>query len=544
MTAPATDSGGITGTAAILPLAWLTAHPRNPREDLGDLTEITQSIRAHGVFEPLVVITAAAYTAAADADGDTERPAGEFTHVIVMGHRRAAAARAAGLAEVPVVVRDDLAGADAIAAMIGENLHREGLTPLAEAAAMAELARRGWSQRKIAAEIGCSQAHVSKRLALLQLPELARDAIAAGQLSASQALELHKAASDADADIAAEVIAKAVADIETGYPADSAVAAARRDAARGQAARNTRAGLEARGIEIITAERRLKMGWPYIPDRDTGIHEKAGCLAASIDYNGRPDYTCTNPASHPATAPADSARTRELEDEREIRKAAKARDTACVTIAAGPLPTPDMLARILAASLLDGTGYSETLRLACKWLRDAGIAPPGADHYAWRGQLAAAGDHAGLTRYAYAYALAADELHARARHHPWGDRHAAYLARLADAAGYQPTTWEQARLDEARQTTAARGTLSCPDCGCTGAPAPAGCDVTFDRTAGKPVYECRWDCKTHKARRDAARAPGYHHGTGADPQDEAAPAEPHGSVWTPDLRAAIEGLMR
>ncbi len=202
-----------------------------------------------------------------------------------------------------------------------------------------------------------------------------------------------------------------------------------------------------------------------------------------------------------------------------------------------------MLRRILAASLLDGTGYSGTLRLACKWLRDAGIAPPGANHNAWRGPLAAAGDHAGLSRYAYAYALAADELHARARHHPWGDRHAAHLARLADAA-YQPTAWEQARLNEARKTTAARGTLSCPNCGCTAAPTLAGCDVKFDRNAGKPVYECRWDCKTHKTRRDADRAPGNHHGTGADPVDEAARAEPRESVWTPDLRASIEELMR
>jgi hypothetical protein len=124
--------------------------------------------------------------------------------------------------------------------------------------------------------------------------------VAGGQLSTGQALELHKAVGEADADIAAEVIAKAVADIGAGYPADNAVVAARRDAVRGQAARKNRADLEARGIEIITAERRLKMGWPYIGDRESGIHEKAGCLAAAIDYNGRPDYMCTNPASHPA----------------------------------------------------------------------------------------------------------------------------------------------------------------------------------------------------------------------------------------------------
>ena len=190
------DPGHSTGITAppALPLAALAPHPRNPREDLGDLAERPASRAAHGVYEPLVVLTRAAYAAAADADGDTDRPEpGEWTHVIVMGHRRAAAARDAGLAEVPYVVRDDLAGAEAIAAMIGENRHRAGLAPLAEAAAMADLARRGWSQRKIAQRSGCSQAHVSKRMTLLELPAAARDAVAGGHLPVIQALELHAA---------------------------------------------------------------------------------------------------------------------------------------------------------------------------------------------------------------------------------------------------------------------------------------------------------------------------------------------------------------
>ena len=498
------------GIPAVLRLEDLTAHPRNPRAGLGDLTEITASIAAHGVFEPLVVLTRQAYEAAADAAGDALRPegSGPFTHVIVMGHRRAAASRAAGLAEVPAVIRDDLAGAEAIAAMIGENLHREGLEPLAEAGAMGELARHGWSQRKIAAEIGCSQAHVSKRLALLDLPAAARDAVAAGRLPVGQALEVHKAVAGVDGDVAAAVIAQLLDDIGSGYRADGAVASAVRNAARFSEAKKTRAALAARGIPVIDSGKRHKMGWPYVSGRDVKAHEKAGCLAASVDYNGRPDYTCTNPGGHPGASPAAAEAARKNEDEKETRKAARARDAACAAIAAGPLPPAGELARILAATLLDCAGNSETLRTACKWLRDAGIAPPGADHYAWRRQLADAGDHAATARYAYACALAADELHARSRWHAWGARHAAHLDRLAAAAGYQPTAWERARLDEARQVAEARQDLTCPQCGCAGAPTPAGCDVEFDRGAGKPAYKCRWDCKQHKAPQDAAREPG------------------------------------
>jgi hypothetical protein len=302
-------------------------------------------------------------------------------------------------------------------------------------------------------------------------------------------------------------MARAVTDISSGHPAASTVTSAGRDAARFQLARKTRADLDARGIPVIDDSKRYRMGWPYLSGRDTRAHEKAGCLAASIDYNGRPDYTCVNPASHPDASPASAARARDLEDEKEIRKAARARDTACAAIAAGQLPAAGELSRILAATLLEGIGHAETLRTACKWLREAGTVPAGTDHYAWHKQLTAAADHAGLARYAFACTLAADELHARSRHSPWGARHAAHLGRLAAAAGYQPTAWERARLDEVRQAAEGRRVLACPECGCAGAPAPAGCDVKFDRDAGRPVYKCGWDCTRHKAPRDAAPVP-------------------------------------
>ena len=183
----AVDSAGIN---TVVPLAALAAHPENPRTDLGDLTELAASIAAQGLFEPLVVVTVAAY---AREGGQRGYPGPAFTHVIVMGHRRAAAAAVAGRDAVPVIVRDDLAGAPAIAAMIAENRHRADLDPLAEARAMSALIERhGWRQRRVAAEIGCSQAHVSKRMSLLQLPDRARDALADGKVSVETALELQK----------------------------------------------------------------------------------------------------------------------------------------------------------------------------------------------------------------------------------------------------------------------------------------------------------------------------------------------------------------
>jgi ParB/RepB/Spo0J family partition protein len=487
------DSAGIIGVPAVLPLAALASHPRNPREGLGDLAEITASIAQHGVYEPLVVVTAAAYTAAADKDGDASRPEGDgWTHVIVMGHRRAAAARAAGLEQVPAVVRDDLAGAPALAAMIAENMHRAGLQPLAEAGAMGELARLGWSQRAIAAEVGCSQAHVSKRLALLDLPAPARAAVAAGKMAPAQAVELHKAITGVDDDVAAKVVAVALDDIGSGYRAEVAGKNAARNAARFTEAKKTRADLEARGVPVIEADKRYRMPWSGVSGRDVKRCEKAGCLAAAIDFDGHPDYTCLKPASH---AGGGAVLTPEQVEDKEIRRAARAREAACTAIAAGPLPPAGELARILAATLLEAVSHAETLRVACKWLRDAGMVPDGTGHYAWHKQLTAAGDHEGLARYAYACALAAAELHARNRHVAWGGRHAVHLARLTGEAGYQPTAWERARLDEVRQVTEARRSLACPDCGCTAAQDPAAdCTVAFDRKAATPVYKCHWEC--------------------------------------------------
>lgn len=581
------------GAPAALPLAGLVPHPRNPRTGLGDLAEIIASIAANGVFEPLVVLTRAAYETAADADADTMRPGdGSWTHVIVMGHRRAAAARDAGLESVPAVVRDDLAGAKALAAMIAENRHREDLDPLSEAETMNELARRGWSQRQIAAEIGCSQAHVSKRLTLLKLPGPARDAVTSGKLSTVQALDLHQAVAGADDDLAAEAIESAVDRIESGFRPGQAIETAGREAARQQATRKTRAELDARGIKEVPVEKIYRLGWTHLRAGDIAKHEKAGCLAAVISWNGSPDYVCTNPASHPSASKTDTRRARELEDERESRKAAKARDAACSAIAAGEIPPGRELVKILTMALLENSGWSETLRLACKWLREAGIAPKDTDHYAWRKRLAADGDRVGLIRYALAYALAADELHAR-RRADWDDRHIAHVDRLRQAVGYEPTAWESERLDEARQVTEARTVLSCSVCGCTGR-ADDNCDVVFDRDEGKPAYRCAWDCPVHRnpppapadqdlpdgvedlvislicaidpssaagsrlpdAIADATDQPGARladawdarkSATGAQDvleavRDVAAAAAPHEEAWPPELREALAAL--
>ena len=102
----------------------LIDNPHNPRTDLGDLAELTDSIRAVGVLEPLIVT-----------------PTDDGRHMLLFGHRRRAAAVEAGLATVPCDVRKEYAGksAEQIADMLAENLHRRDLTGLEEAAGYEQL---------------------------------------------------------------------------------------------------------------------------------------------------------------------------------------------------------------------------------------------------------------------------------------------------------------------------------------------------------------------------------------------------------------------
>lgn len=166
----------------------MATHPDNPRPELGDLSEMVQSMRSVGVVQPVLVTTRQAHIAAhpehASVIGDTQ-------YVIIAGHRRAAAAMEAQIDEVPVEIRPELSadGLD-IEVMAVENLQRRDLNPVEEAVLFRKLACAGRSQRQIAKRVGRAQSHVSKRLALLDLPAEVRTRVAAGELEITDALAL------------------------------------------------------------------------------------------------------------------------------------------------------------------------------------------------------------------------------------------------------------------------------------------------------------------------------------------------------------------
>ena len=158
------------------------------------LEELAQSIRAHGVIQPIVV---------------ARRRDGGEGYEIIAGERRWRAAQRAGLLRVPVVIRDIPETRRLELALI-ENIQRENLNPLEEAAAYARLASDfGMTQQQIASSVGKDRATIANYVRLLGLPEDVRNDVAERRLTMGHARAL-AALTDADVQrrVAREVIRK------------------------------------------------------------------------------------------------------------------------------------------------------------------------------------------------------------------------------------------------------------------------------------------------------------------------------------------------
>ena len=159
-----------------VPIAFISPNPRNPRRNFADadLTDLAQSIREHGIVQPVVV-----------------RPAKEKDHYeIIAGERRWRAAQRAGLAEIPVIVRD-VNDRTALELAIIENVQRADLNPVEEAMGYQQLIEEhSYTQADLAQVIGKSRSHVANTLRLLKLPDVIQDMLVNGTLSAGHARTL------------------------------------------------------------------------------------------------------------------------------------------------------------------------------------------------------------------------------------------------------------------------------------------------------------------------------------------------------------------
>ncbi len=175
--AGATDPGGDPDRARLVevPIEALSPNPNQPRVhfDEDSLAELAASIREIGVLQPVLA-----------------RDMGDGTYQLVAGERRWRAARRAGLTSIPAVVRrtGDLSSVEQA---LVENLHRQDLTPLEEAAAYQQLIEDfGLTHEQVSSRVGKSRSAISNTLRLLTLPPAIQHLLADGRLSAGHARAL------------------------------------------------------------------------------------------------------------------------------------------------------------------------------------------------------------------------------------------------------------------------------------------------------------------------------------------------------------------
>lgn len=156
------------GNVFTCPLEKITPRKDQPRQhfDNAKLDELAQSIKEHGLLEPLVV-----------------RRKGNDQFELIAGERRWRASQRAGLKEVLVVVHD-VSSLDAFELAIIENVQREDLDPIELAEALDRLVKEhGYTQEKLAERIGKDRSTIANSLRLLRLPEIVRTKVVMGELS-------------------------------------------------------------------------------------------------------------------------------------------------------------------------------------------------------------------------------------------------------------------------------------------------------------------------------------------------------------------------
>lgn len=158
----------------ILPVKDIRPNPYQPRKnfDLDKLKELSESIKEHGVFQPIIVRRA--------IDG----------YELIAGERRLRASKMAGKTEIPAIIVE-FSDQEMMEISLLENIQREDLNAVEEAAAYSQLIDKlGYTQEELAKHVGKSRTHITNMLRLLRLPDDIKAMVRDGKLSYGQARTL------------------------------------------------------------------------------------------------------------------------------------------------------------------------------------------------------------------------------------------------------------------------------------------------------------------------------------------------------------------
>ncbi len=187
------DFGLNTAGYGDIPIAQLQRGRYQPRSHINQqaLAELAESIKSQGIVQPLLV-----------------RPTAAGQYEIIAGERRWRGAQLAGLATVPVVIRE-ITDQAAMAVGLIENIQRENLNAMEQARGYQRLIREfGLTHQEVSAAVGCSRTAVSNLLRMLALHPAVQKRVESGQLDMGHARALLSLAEDVQAETAARVISK------------------------------------------------------------------------------------------------------------------------------------------------------------------------------------------------------------------------------------------------------------------------------------------------------------------------------------------------
>lgn len=467
-----------------VPVHAVTPHPENARVDLGDLTDLVESIREVGVLSPLLVDEASSVRLERSDLADQLDGA---TFVLRAGERRLRAARLAGMDEVPVMVKPTADRLETYVTFFHENVHRKNLSALEEARVVVHLRDVGQSQSAIATRLKISEATVSRRLKLLTMPNDVQMAVHEGRITATEATQvLGRIPRDRLADawtlfLSGHALVDAVREVQRGLALEEATASVRSKArARGEVVidhvdslpdecRNRLDSEDDVAIEAARSAGSLVVhptawGPAYFDTRPASQLPRSNTppteSAAPREHSPiPPDDTPTKSAAH--VEPAGTTATGRHEPssksalgpavDTEAKTALKARRAAAALMVQAP-PSPAEAVRDLTRFALVARGdHSRALGLAFSWLREhipSGLAGRELldDADQWERQILNCDREPQRVWLAWTLAIAHDELRATRAGEPWDRSTRAYFEVLLNRGGYEPTPWELARL--------------------------------------------------------------------------------------------------
>jgi ParB family chromosome partitioning protein len=171
----APEAGETTGGLLEVPVNAVAPNPKQPRSRFDDETiaSLAASIREVGILQPIIA-----------------RRSGDGRFELIAGERRLRAAKAAGLATVPIVLRDS-DDSDLLREALIENIHRQDLNPMEQAEAFRQLLEElGLIQEELAERVGVSRSHIANTIRLLALPLEVQQLLIDDKLSAGHARAL------------------------------------------------------------------------------------------------------------------------------------------------------------------------------------------------------------------------------------------------------------------------------------------------------------------------------------------------------------------